>query len=71
MVAVCRNVQNVPAEKYIFILQLCAFYACKKQTKFEDGLKKTIQWYLDNEDWWQPIVSGEYMDYYEKMYGDR
>lgn len=31
MVAVCRNVQNVPAEKYIFILQLCAFYACKKQ----------------------------------------
>ncbi len=41
------------------------------ETKFEDGLKKTIQWYLDNEDWWQPIVSGEYMDYYEKMYGDR
>lgn len=41
------------------------------ETKFEDGLKKTIQWYLDHEDWWQPIVSGEYMDYYEKMYGDR
>lgn len=41
------------------------------ETKFEDGIKKTIQWYLDNEDWWQPIVSGEYMDYYEKMYGDR
>ena len=40
------------------------------ETKFEDGLKKTIQWYLDNEDWWQPIVSGEYMYYYEKMYGD-
>ena len=33
MVAVCRNVQNVPAEMYIFILQLCAFYACKKQLK--------------------------------------
>ena len=41
------------------------------ETKFEDGLKKTIQWYLDHEDWWRPIVSGEYMDYYEKMYGDR
>ena len=41
------------------------------ETKFEDGIKKTIQWYLDNEDWWQPIVTGEYMDYYEKMYGDR
>ena len=41
------------------------------ETKFEDGIKKTIQWYLDNEDWWQPIVTGEYMNYYEKMYGDR
>ena len=41
------------------------------ETKFEDGIKKTIQWYLENEDWWQPIVSGEYMEYYEKMYGDR
>ena len=41
------------------------------ETKFEDGIKKTIQWYLDNEDWWQPIVSGEYMDYYKKMYLNR
>ena len=41
------------------------------ETKFEDGIKKTIQWYLDNENWWQPIVSGEYMDYYEKMYRNR
>ena len=41
------------------------------ETKFEDGLKKTIQWYLDNEDWWQPIVSGEYIDYYEIMYRNR
>ena len=41
------------------------------ETKFEDGIKKTIQWYLDHEDWWQPIISGEYQNYYEKMYGDR
>ena len=41
------------------------------ETKFEDGLKKTIHWYLENEDWWEPIISGEYMQYYEKMYGDR
>ena len=26
---------------------------------------------LDNESWWKPIISGEYMDYYEKMYGNR
>ena len=39
------------------------------ETRFEDGLKKTIKWYLDNESWWKPIISGEYQDYYEKMYG--
>ena len=41
------------------------------ETKFEDGIKKTIQWYIDNEDWWKNIVSGEYQKYYEKMYGNR
>ena len=40
-------------------------------TKFEGGIKKTIQWYLDNRDWWENILSGEYQDYYERMYGDR
>ncbi|MDY2627193.1 MAG: dTDP-glucose 4,6-dehydratase [Lachnospiraceae bacterium] len=41
------------------------------ETKFEDGIIKTIQWYLDNREWWQTIISGEYQNYYEKMYGDR
>ena len=41
------------------------------KTKFADGIQKTIQWYVTHEDWWQPIVSGEYMAYYEKMYGNR
>ena len=41
------------------------------ETKFEDGLKKTIRWYLDNRSWWESIISGEYQDYYEKMYGSR
>lgn len=41
------------------------------ETKFADGIKKTIQWYLDHEDWWQPIISGEYQLYYQKMYGSR
>ncbi len=30
------------------------------ETKFEDGIKKTIQWYLDNKEWWENILSGEY-----------
>lgn len=41
------------------------------ETKFADGIQKTIQWYVKHEDWWQPIVSGEYMTYYERMYGNR
>ena len=41
------------------------------ETKFEDGIKKTIRWYLDNRKWWEDIISGEYQNYYEKMYGDR
>ena len=41
------------------------------ETKFEDGIKKTIQWYLDNREWWETIISGEYQNYYEKMYGNR
>lgn len=41
------------------------------QTKFEDGISKTIEWYLANKDWWQEIISGEYQKYYEKMYKNR
>ena len=41
------------------------------ETKFADGIKKTIQWYLDNEDWWKHILSGEYSNYFDKMYGSR
>jgi len=40
-------------------------------TKFEDGIRKTIDWYLENRTWWGNIVSGEYRDYYEKMYANR
>lgn len=41
------------------------------ETKFQDGIKKTIAWYLENRSWWEEIISGEYQNYYEKMYGNR
>lgn len=41
------------------------------KTRFADGIKKTIDWYLANRPWWEKIVSGEYRSYYEKMYGHR
>ena len=39
--------------------------------KFDDGIKMTIKWYLDNQDWWKNIISGDYKNYYEKMYSNR
>jgi dTDP-glucose 4,6-dehydratase len=38
---------------------------------FRDGLRETVQWYRDNESWWRPIKSGEYLKYYEQQYGER
>lgn len=41
------------------------------ETRFRDGIKKTIKWYLDNKPWWEHIINGEYQEYYQKMYVDR
>ena len=39
------------------------------QTHFAEGLEQTVQWYRDNEWWWQPIRSGEYLEFYKRQYG--
>lgn len=39
------------------------------QISFEEGLKKTVEWYRNNEDWWKKIKSGEYQEYYKRQYG--
>ncbi|MDY3304139.1 MAG: dTDP-glucose 4,6-dehydratase [Clostridia bacterium] len=41
------------------------------ETKFDDGIQKTVKWYLDNKQWWERIINGEYKNYYERMYGNR
>ena len=41
------------------------------ETKFEDGIKKTIKWYLEHKKWWKDIINGEYQEYYAKMYGSK
>ena len=43
----------------------------KPSVTFEEGIDKTIDWYLSNKPWWEHIVSGEYKDYFDKMYGYR
>jgi dTDP-glucose 4,6-dehydratase len=37
---------------------------------FDEGIKLTVKWYLDNKAWWQNIISGDYQEYYSKMYGE-
>lgn len=38
---------------------------------FDTGIEQTIRWYLDNREWWEHIISGEYSSYFDKMYGER
>lgn len=40
-------------------------------TDFETAMKATVQWYVDNEWWWRKIKSGEYLEYYQRQYGER
>lgn len=41
------------------------------ETKFADGIQKTIKWYLENREWWENIINGEYQQYYAKIYENR
>lgn len=41
------------------------------ETKFDDGIHQTVQWYLDNRAWWENILKGDYQNYYERMYSKR
>ena len=41
------------------------------ETRFEDGIKKTIDWYLENQEWLNKVITGEYLEFYEKNYGGK
>lgn len=41
------------------------------RTPFAEGLERTVRWYLDHRPWWEQIISGEYRNYYQRMYGER
>lgn len=40
-------------------------------TSFDEGIKKTVKWYISNKQWWENVISGDYQNYYDKMYSDR
>ena len=39
--------------------------------QFEEGIEKTVRWYLDNQEWMDNVTSGDYQKYYENMYSNR
>jgi dTDP-glucose 4,6-dehydratase len=41
------------------------------RVRFEEALAETVRWYVDHRSWWESIISGEYLEYYEKQYGAR
>ncbi len=41
------------------------------QVDFEAGIRQTVQWYVDHQDWWKRVQSGDYLTYYERQYGSR
>ena len=41
------------------------------ETDFETGIRKTVKWYLENQDWVNEVISGDYQKYYDRMYGNR
>lgn len=46
-------------------------FGWQPEKDFKDGLKETINWYRNNEDWWKPLKSGEYLTYFKKQYKER
>jgi dTDP-glucose 4,6-dehydratase len=48
--------------------KIAAELGWKPSIKFEEGLEKTVDWYLNNQDWVEEVTSGAYQDYYKKMY---
>jgi dTDP-glucose 4,6-dehydratase len=41
----------------------------RAEVRFAEGLERTVAWYRENEDWWRPLRSGEYLEYYRRRYG--
>lgn len=52
-----------------FVLKKCSFRF--RDYKFEEGIERTVRWYLENGEWMDRVTSGAYADYYKTMYGAR
>ncbi len=68
-----RRVEDRPGHdrRYAMDASRLAALGWTNRMPFDEGLAATVAWYRDHEEWWRPIKSGEWSDYYERQYGAR
>lgn len=68
-----RSVPDRPGHDRRYSLDCSRLHALgwEPAHRFADALRETVDWYRSREDWWRPLKSGEYLDYYRRQYSDR
>ena len=69
-----RHVEDRPGHDRRYAVdssKLTRLTGWRPEIPFEDGIRRTVDWYRENEAWWKPIKQGEFRAYYERMYGQR
>ncbi|MCY4113375.1 MAG: dTDP-glucose 4,6-dehydratase [Chloroflexi bacterium] len=68
-----RFVEDRPGHDWDYIMDASRLAALGWQPEhdFESALSLTVDWYVAHRDWWEPIVAGEFQDYYDRLYGRR
>ena len=71
--ALMRLIEDRPGHDFRYSLDSSRLAALgwQPQYAFQQALAETVNWYVDNEDWWRPIKSGGYGEYYERNYAER
>ncbi len=71
--ALVRHVTDRPGHDRRYSLDSSKLRALgwEPRRAFDDGLAETVAWYRDNRSWWEPIKSGEYLEYYRRQYAER
>lgn len=68
-----EHVQDRPGHDQRYAInpdKLMTSLGWKPKVDFAEGLRRTVEWYQQNEVWWKPLKSGEYLEYYKKQYGN-
>jgi dTDP-glucose 4,6-dehydratase len=65
-----QYVADRPGHDYRYALDVTRItdLGWEPRVTFEEGLERTVGWYVDHPEWWRPLKSGEYWDYYRKNY---